>query len=257
MVKNAFTDIWQKYKAEMIVFFVGISVFILTILLGVMFTSYMETWAELRTYVFSLLVGLIGLTGLFVFLLNGLNKAKMSTFVLIVLFIVNIAVCVLAFIFDIAEIKDLKDRRYYSDDYISAKRIDLIRDIIVMVAHIIFILLLIKTPKNGSIIFNILIVSILVFALISFVVKCAVMKEVFSVAEILVDLAHLIIYASYYIETYLVLTRYCGYKSVFARKPSAIEQELISLKDKKDLGLITEEEYAAKRSEIIKKLQEK
>lgn len=252
MLKKLFTGVCEKYKAETIVFLVGISVWFLGIVLAPLYDKdKVFYYYDFGAYFFSICIGIISLIWLVIWLKSIYEHNKMSTRALVILFCVNMVAYILSLIFDI---KILKGLRW--DGGAITKIIHLIRDIIAIALHIVFILLLIKRYKKGLIILNIVVVAVLLFAVVSFIasLKGGVYWQRLSA---IVGVSQVVVCGSYYIVAYFILVKYLGYKNIFARKLSPIAQELIALKDKKDLGLITAEEYAAKRSEIIKKLQEK
>ena len=233
-------DVWKKYKAETIFFLIG--------LFFELFYLFFQTFSDEYSYWFNIYnidFYFFPIIMLFGWLFFKLNKTEGANLFLVFIFAIN------AFILFLYAIKYLS---VCSRNAIEMGIVNILFVICIfyeIAINILAMVLLFAKPKNSKMILGITILVFLVLLFATAIMDIAE-NDIYSIIDWFIPFLFVV---CYYVLVFLLVGKHLG--GQYLGKPSAIEQELIALKDKKDLGLITAEEYAAKHSEIIKKLQEK
>lgn len=216
-------DAWRERKIETIIFIIGI--------VGWLFDTLFYIISDGGfNFSFSFGIYFIGLISLFGWFLLQLDKSSTATRILNYLFFIISFVLFLYFI------------EYVIDNYEVAYIISVLLEIVV---NLLIALLLLLKPKNGFI-FLLISISICTLFILVYDTIFAIKYDYYNL------LFSTIVCICFYLESCIIVSKQLGY--IALRKPSLIEQELTALRDKKELGIITAEEYTQKRNEIMKKL---
>lgn len=220
-MKQLLLDALRERKIETSVFIVAVVFW----LLDTIFEIIKGFGFSLGIYFFALIV-------LFGWFFLKLDKIRNATQILVSLFLVNSFILFFYLI------------EYGIYGYEIAYIISVLLEIAV---NILIVLFLFKKPKNG---FFFLLISICICTLfiliydIIFVVKYKQFQLLLST----------VVCICFYIESCLIVSKHLRYVTSIQHKPSLIEQELQVLNDKKEVGLLSEEEYTRKRNEIMERL---
>ena len=224
-MKNLFLNLWRERIIETIIFFVA---FVFWLFLEVAFTIADYSYNNPTNIYFVPLVVMFG------WFFLKLDKTENGTKILVFLFSVTAFFLIQRFIQEI--ITYYRYSHYFPLTYF-------LGNVFEIVTSILIILILLKKPKYGFIFLLISVSICAVFVFIELTISYA-SPNVFTI----------IIYLCFYAESCLVVSKHVKSINNSLMKPSKVESELLILNKKRELGIITEEEYVEKRKNIVDNL---